>query len=247
METLRKQSTWSHTQLIVWEIIRLWSVRLFWPLGAKNSLGEFIKALNSIYLDLCGVFFVFFLSNMPWNKSLPLLHPSCLPLKYLLCSSSFLTRWQSPPESTSWMKTAGPSGLLEPPPMVMPRLLDRATEMSWITPSPGWLRTQRTYEHSEWSLMSRRGFVVGFVDPVWASGLQICKWVTSANVAGAQVFVCTTTGEPCGGWCESRQHISYLRERSMGPLLLYMFWEPAGLNNKGLWERDEDPDDVLSR
>lgn len=40
---------------------------------------------------------------------------------------------------------------------------------------------------------------------------------------------------------------SYLRERSMGPLPLYMFWEPAGLNNKGLWERDEDPDDVLSR
>lgn len=51
-----------------------------------------------------------------------------------------LTRWQSPPESTSWMKTAGPSGLLDPPPIVMPKLLDRATVMSWITPSPGWLR-----------------------------------------------------------------------------------------------------------
>lgn len=40
---------------------------------------------------------------------------------------------------------------------------------------------------------------------------------------------------------------SYLRERSMGPLLLYILWEPAGLNSKGLWERDEEPDDVLSR
>lgn len=29
--------------------------------------------------------------------------------------------------------------------------------------------------------------------------------------------------------------------------LLYMFWEPPGLNNKGLWERDEEPDDVLSK
>lgn len=38
-----------------------------------------------------------------------------------------------------------------------------------------------------------------------------------------------------------------LRERSIGPLLLYMFWEPAGLSSKGLWERDEDPDDVLSK
>lgn len=38
-----------------------------------------------------------------------------------------------------------------------------------------------------------------------------------------------------------------LRDRSMGPLLLYMFWEPAGLSSKGLWERDEDPDDVLSK
>lgn len=58
-------------------------------------------------------------------------------------SPLFLTRWQSPPDSTSWIKTAGPSGLLDPPPMVMPKLLDRATEMSWITPSPGWLRTHR--------------------------------------------------------------------------------------------------------
>lgn len=48
-------------------------------------------------------------------------------------------------------------------------------------------------------------------------------------------------------WCESCIDKSYLRERSMGPLLLYMFCEPAGLNNKGLWERDEEPDDVLSR
>lgn len=38
-----------------------------------------------------------------------------------------------------------------------------------------------------------------------------------------------------------------LRERSMGPLLLYVFWDPAGLSSKGLWERDEDPDDVLSK
>lgn len=38
-----------------------------------------------------------------------------------------------------------------------------------------------------------------------------------------------------------------LRERSMGPLLLYMFWEPAGLSSKGLWEREEDPDEVLSK
>lgn len=79
---------------------------------------------------------------------LPLHHTAHLSLSlhfrvYLRLLSSFLTRWQSPPDRTSWMKTAGPSGLLEPPPMVMPKLPDRAIEISWITPSPGWLRTQR--------------------------------------------------------------------------------------------------------
>lgn len=37
----------------------------------------------------------------------------------------------------------------------------------------------------------------------------------------------------------------YLRERIRGPLL-YTFWDPAGLSSNGLWERDEEPDDVLS-
>lgn len=83
------------------------------------------------------------------------------------CSCLFLTRWQSPPESTSWIKTAGPSGLLEPPPMVMPKLLERATEMSWITPSPGWLRTQRHISTVTFNV--KAGFARGFVDPVWKS------------------------------------------------------------------------------
>lgn len=65
--------------------------------------------------------------------------------------SQSLTRWQSPPDSTSWMKTAGPSVLLEPPPMVIPRLQERAIDISWITPSPGWLKpTTHTYTYSKW-------------------------------------------------------------------------------------------------
>lgn len=74
-------------------------------------------------------------------------------------SPLLLTRWQSPPDSTSWMKTAGPSGLLDPPPMVMPKLLDRATEMSWITPSPGWLRTHRHIDTHTCILKLRQNFL----------------------------------------------------------------------------------------
>lgn len=43
-----------------------------------------------------------------------------------------------------------------------------------------------------------------------------------------------------------KQNQSHLRERIMGPPL-YMFWEFAGLSNNGLWDRDEEPDDVLSK
>ena len=38
----------------------------------------------------------------------------------------------------------------------------------------------------------------------------------------------------------------YLRERIRGPLVLYAFCDPAGLRSRGLWERDEDPEEVLS-
>lgn len=161
------------------------------------------------------------------------------------------------------MKTAGPSGLLEPPPMVMPKLLDRATEMSWITPSPGWLKTQRHISLQSQQRMCLRLKIHYFSGSrSWVRGtplslhcwpfLSRCDTNLQNSWVECKYLLATTcslwtTGEQCGGWCGSCKNKSYLRERSMGPLLLYMFWEPAGLNNKGLWERDEDPDDVLSR
>lgn len=39
----------------------------------------------------------------------------------------------------------------------------------------------------------------------------------------------------------------YLIERSSCPVLLYTLWDPAGLSSRGLWDLDEDPDDVLSK
>lgn len=62
------------------------------------------------------------------------------------------------------MKTAGPSGRFEPPPMVMPKLLDRATERSWMTPSPGWLTTHRWMTSNR--SCSRRSLFVGIVDQI---------------------------------------------------------------------------------
>lgn len=139
-------------------------------------------------------------------------------MKLLSCTSScqsihfrvetphpLLTRWQSPPERTSWMKTAGPSGRLEPPPIVIPRLQERATEINWMTPSPGWLKNANTCRENYFHRMRN----------IW-----------------------------CGNTVDT---VFYLRERIRGPLLLYAFWDPAGLNSNGLWERDEEPDDVLSR
>ena len=201
----------------------------------------------------------------------------------------FLTRWQSPPDSTSWMKTAGPSGLLEPPPMVIPKLLDRATEISWITPSPGWLRTQRhinkhvnlwsngnrlhlcEWRHNiyyvcmelvPWFVQNKKSAEMilsqakgaYFALHCWPEQIGckstkqlLCKCGYSASCPQFADLPFLMTGEQSHGWYKSCKNNSYLRERSMGPLLLYMFWDPAGLNNKGLWERDEEPDDVLSR
>ena len=45
---------------------------------------------------------------------------------------------------------------------------------------------------------------------------------------------------------QSKHQRWYLRERISAPLLAYAFWDPAGLRSSGLWDRDEEPDDVLS-
>jgi len=144
--------------------------------------------------------------------------------------SLFLTLWQSPPDSTSWIKTAGPSGLLEPPPMVIPKLLDRATESSWITPSPGWLREQTN------------ALKFFFKNEKWNTNTNLKHSWNKLNLSSMFQYF-----DGCVDVSLVLTVSSYLRERIMGPPLLYMFWELAGLSNNGLWDRDEDPDDVLSR
>lgn len=118
-----------HDDILSWAIQQRWplaeNIEYFTLFVMNPHKFHFLKWQQNIKLLI--IFFIFFM----WR----------LVLMYLRQSFPCLTLWQSPPDSTSWMNTAGPSGLLEPPPIVIPKLLDRATEMSWITPSPGWLRT----------------------------------------------------------------------------------------------------------
>lgn len=154
----------------VWAIDLCVSVRLFWPIVAKNSLQSLLKPLTALACVYLGLICFHSKNIIRTNDCLrytlrvpPSINICCFWL--YICSSLFLTRWQSPPDSTSWMKTAGPSGLLEPPPMVMPKLLDRATEMSWITPSPGWLKTQRHISTSVFKV--KKGCVWGLKNPLF--------------------------------------------------------------------------------